>query len=205
MVRVVAWRPLRHHEDWAIVIIEPFPQHLVIFANTRDAIRDFLVINQDIRFRDIQRTHLGQALVRFESVYDRDNLVNIGPHQFGDVQLTFHRHDHGRNFRALNFNRECWLILVGFPLDCWAQGHVESAIVPFGRLTFWEEDRGNMARLLVRARVADLVDVPQFIVLTDGEGFQGFSWTIQVKIMQQELMGALPQDEDPIPPGNNVN
>lgn len=96
-------------------------------------------------------------------------------------------------------------MLLDFPLDYWAQRHVESAIAPFGRLTFWEEDRRHLSHMLVRARVIDLIDVPQFIVLTNGEGFQGFSWTIQVEIIQQEIMGAMPQDEDPVPPGNNVN
>ncbi|GJN05627.1 hypothetical protein PR202_ga23274 [Eleusine coracana subsp. coracana] len=177
----------------------------VIFANTRNAIREFLEIHRDVRVRDIQRTHLGQALVRFESVYDRDHLVNLSSHQFSDVQITLLRHDQGRNFRTLNFNRECWLMLLGFPLDYRAQGHVESAIAPFGRNTFWEDDRANLSRILVRARVTDLVDVPQFVVLTDGERFQGFSWTIQVEVIQKELMGVLPQDEDPVPLGNNVN
>ncbi|GJN12045.1 hypothetical protein PR202_ga30288 [Eleusine coracana subsp. coracana] len=161
MTHAITWRPLRRHKDWALVLIEPFPQH--------------------------QGSHLGQALVRFESVYDRDHLVNMSPHQFGDVQLTFLRHDQGRNFRSLNFNRECWFMLLGFPLDYRAQGHVESAIAPFGRMTFWEDDRTNLSRILVRARVTDLVDVPQFVVLTDGEGFQGFSWTIQVAPPNEQM------------------
>jgi hypothetical protein len=35
--------------------------------------------------------------------------------------------------------------------------------------------------------------------LTEVEGFQGESWTVQVEIVEQEMLGALPADEDPIP------
>jgi hypothetical protein len=57
----------------------------------------------DIRVRDIQRSHLGQALVRFVNVHDRDLLVNSSPHPYGvdfklvrrDFKLV--RHNEGRN------------------------------------------------------------------------------------------------------------
>jgi hypothetical protein len=35
--------------------------------------------------------------------------------------------------------------------------------------------------------------------MTEGEGFQGESWTIQCEILQGQLLGGLPQDEDPAP------
>lgn len=70
------------------------------------------------------------------------------------------------------------------------------AIASFGQLTFWEEDCRFLARLIIRARVMELEDVPQFTVLTDGEGFQGLSWTIQCEVLQQHLLGGLPADED---------
>jgi hypothetical protein len=53
--------------------------------------------------------------------------------------------------------------------------------------------------------VVDYESVPQFIVMTEGEGFQGESWTVQCEILQGELLGGLPADEEPapddIPPG----
>jgi hypothetical protein len=64
----------------------------------------------------------------------------------------------------------------------------------------WKNDRGFLTRLMVRARVTNLVDVPHFIVLTDTQGFQSQSWTVQCEIMQQHLLEVLPQDEDPVPP-----
>ena len=64
----------------------------------------------------------------------------------------------------------------------------------------WDPDPNNATRLLVRARVTSLQEVPQFIVFLVAEGFQGVSWTVQCDIVQQFMLGAQPQDEDPVPP-----
>jgi hypothetical protein len=31
--------------------------------------------------------------------------------------ITFVEHNKGRNWCAINFNRECWMLLLGYPLD----------------------------------------------------------------------------------------
>jgi hypothetical protein len=51
----------------------------------------------------------------------------------------------------------------------------------------------------VQARVTDLQEVPLIIVFTEAEGFNGQSWTIQCKILEQELLGQLHVDEDLAP------
>jgi hypothetical protein len=51
------------------------------------------VDNRRLIIRDIQRSHLGQVLVRFESVFDRDNLVLLGPQQYLDASFTALRHN----------------------------------------------------------------------------------------------------------------
>ena len=63
----------------------------------------------------------------------------------------------------------------------------------------WTRVLARLARIIVRARAADLESVPKFIVLTDSPGFQGDSWTIQCEIIQHEMLGAGPADEDQIP------
>jgi hypothetical protein len=67
----------------------------------------------------------------------------------------------------------------------------------------WDPDPSNVTRLLVRARVTSLQEVPQFTVFSVTEGFQGVSWTVQYDIVQQFMLGALPQDEDLVPPYPN--
>jgi hypothetical protein len=63
------------HEDWAIINIHPLPAHEVLFPAVRDVIREYLVEHRRVGVRDIQRSHLGQVLVQFYSVLERDNLV----------------------------------------------------------------------------------------------------------------------------------
>lgn len=51
----------------------------------------------------------------------------------------------------------------------------------------------------------DLDRVPQFIVVTDAEGFHGHLWTVQCEVIKQQLIGALPADEEPVPDLNLVD
>jgi hypothetical protein len=150
--------------------------------------------------RAIQRSHLGQVIVQFRSVLERDNLVLLGPQQYMDATFTAVRRNDAWNHRVLFFNHECWLMLLGFPLDYRSSKYLQAAIGSFGRLILWEEDRSNVSRTLLRVRVTSLEEVPQFIVFSEDEGFAGDSWTVQCEIIQQNMLGGQAQDEDPIPP-----
>jgi hypothetical protein len=68
-----------------------------------------------------------------------------------------------------------------------------------GRVLTWEDDPANLARILVKARVTNLEDVPRHIVFSETDGFQGQSWTIQCEIIHQAMLGAQRSDEDPAP------
>lgn len=179
MSRLVVLRPRAKNQDLAIVSIEPLPEHQVTFNAIRGVVTDFL--NQEARvvFTEILPTHLGQGFVRFKNAYDRDQLIARGLIQFGDVTLTFVEHRKGRNWRAVNFNRECWLLLLGFPPDYREDEFVANAISPFGRVMYWIDNTAHLTKLLVRTRVIDYESVPQFVVMTEGEGFQGESCTVQ--------------------------
>lgn len=98
-------------------------------------------------------------------------------------------------------------MLLGFPLDYWNIASIQSAIGAFGRVLAWEDDQNHLTRLMVRARVLDLDKVPQFIIVTDAEGFHGNSWTVQCEVVEQQLLGGLPADEEPVPDnvGDDVN
>jgi hypothetical protein len=71
----------------------------------------------------------------------------------------------------MNFNHECWLMLLGYPLDYSNTDSMQSFISSFDRMLLWENSRSHLARLLLRARVTDLQNVPHFLVITDVEGF----------------------------------
>jgi hypothetical protein len=117
MVKACTRWAMLTHEDWAIVTINPLPADEVLFHNVREVVHEFLVHHRRLRIRDIQKPHLGQAMVRFEHIYDKDNMIAQGPQPYGDVSFSFTRHNEGRNWRLIEFNRECWLMLLGFPLD----------------------------------------------------------------------------------------
>jgi len=51
---------------------------------------------------------------------------------------------------------------------------------------------------MVRARVVDLESVPHFIVLSETEAMESESWTIQCEVVQQDMLGVGPPDEDQI-------
>jgi hypothetical protein len=156
MARSVTRRLPPMHEDWAIINIQPLPDHEVTFPAVRDVVREYLVEHRRLGVRDIQRSHLGQVLVQFSSVLERDNLVLLGPQQYLDATFTAQRHNDAWNHRALFFNRECWLMLLGFPLDYRSSEYLQAAIGSFGRLILWEEDRHNVYRTMLRVRVTSL-------------------------------------------------
>lgn len=90
----------------AIVNINPLPRIALHFPTIREILEEFFQ-ERHVAFTDIQPSHLGQALVCFNSPIDRDALVVNSPLPMGDVQVTFTRHNQGRNWRRTHFNHEC--------------------------------------------------------------------------------------------------
>lgn len=195
---VVAARPPLQNEDLAIVSFDHLPGNPIDFAAVDEILREFFH-ERRIHFTEIQPSTLGQALVRFAHRIDRDNLVSLGPIPFQDVHISFTEHNKGRNWRRAYFNTEVWLMLMEFPADYWEHGHIQNALSSFGKLLHWRNDRSRLVRLILKARVLDLQSVPQFIVLSDTVGLESDSWTVQCEILQSRLLGAGPQDEDPMP------
>jgi hypothetical protein len=72
MVTAVSRRISPTHEDWAVLFIE-LPQDEVHYANIRDVSTEILLQHKRVRIREMQISHLGQALVRFEDIYVRQS------------------------------------------------------------------------------------------------------------------------------------
>jgi hypothetical protein len=90
-------------------------------------------------------------------------------------------------------------MLIGYPPDYRSNEEIGDTIKSFGRLLFWQRDN-VLARVIIKARVTDLADIPHYIVISEGDFFEGVSLTVQCEILKQDLLGGMPQDED-IPPG----
>jgi hypothetical protein len=200
MSKVLLGRPTKRNPDVAIVTTNPLPQHQVAFNNIRDVLHDFLHNHARVDYTFIQPCPFGQAYVKFVYFHDRDQLIHNSPHQFGDVFISFVEHDRGANHRAVTLNHEVWLMLLGTNIDFWSDVHMNKLLGDHGHIIAWEEDPNHIARVLVKARVVNLEEIPWFIVSTEGPGFNGDSWTIQVEIIQTRMLGGLGPDED-IPPG----
>ena len=112
----------------------------------------------------IQPCPHGQAFVRFNFYHDRDFLIQNGPHNYGNYHLTFKAHNRGWNNRTTSMNYDVWLMLLGFNIDYREQKDIEKGIAEFGRLLIWEEDPSNLARVIIKARVVDLTEIPWFLV-----------------------------------------
>jgi hypothetical protein len=115
--RVVVARRPRLHEQYAIATFNPMPQGLIPFDNIREVLDEFLTEVRGIGYQSLQQCPFGAAYVQFNNVSDRDNLIDASPIVFGNVEVSFSKHNEGRNWRGMNFNRDVWVLMVGPPLD----------------------------------------------------------------------------------------
>lgn len=56
---------------------------------------------------------------------------------------------------------------------------------------------------MVKVRVEKLSDIPTSIVFGEGDTFQSGSLTVPIVILQHQILGVVPPDEDPVQPQDN--
>jgi hypothetical protein len=137
--------------------------------------------------------------VQFTNVSDRDRLIHTSPIPFGDVDVSFCKHDEGLNWRAANFNRDAWVLMVGPPLDHMNTEDLNACFHDIGTLLLWERDPNKKGRVVAKVRVTDLAEIPKSIRFTEGNRPESESWTFSVEVLQHNLLGGGPPDEDPLP------
>jgi hypothetical protein len=77
MTRAVVCHPRATHEDFAIVSINLLPAHAMQFGAVQEVINEFLEEHRRVLVREIQPSHLSQALVHFENVHDRVEMFRF--------------------------------------------------------------------------------------------------------------------------------
>ena len=87
-------------------------------------------------------------------------------------------------------------MLLGFPPDYQEEDLYQYAIGSFGKFLLWQQEDRRLTRVIISARVIDLQSVPHFIVFSESEGFASDSWTVQCEILQHNLLGGGPPEED---------
>lgn len=115
-VRVAARAVAPMHEEWVIVSIVPMPNLSIPFANVREVITKFLTDIKRKGFSEIIPCPFGQAYVKLNSVFDRDEPIQQGPHLYIDVHLIFQKHNEGLNWRRFVLDHEVRLSYADFRL-----------------------------------------------------------------------------------------
>jgi hypothetical protein len=105
------------HEDADIATIAPTLDFEAPFDNTHALLQHPIVQNLGFCLQLVQRSPIGHAFVRLDLVAKRDWLIDHSPHDFHGIQISFSKNNAGINHRCVEYNRECWLMLLAFPLD----------------------------------------------------------------------------------------
>lgn len=127
------------------------------------------------------------GLFEFESTVQHAALLDASPIPFAHGHIIVERHDEARNFRVCNYTRQCWIMLLGFPLDYQTADFLKAVVAPFGRLLHWYEGP-NKSRVLA-----------QCLIL----GGNGQSWSAACYIMNGHFPDAFPPDQDLVPANGN--
>ncbi|CAM0881195.1 unnamed protein product [Alopecurus aequalis] len=197
-VRVIHGEMRLTNEDLAIVTIIPMPQGEVAFQNVHEILGEYFA-EKRVAIKSISKCPFGQAYVRFESVEDRDWFVGNGPHVCDDVHLLFQKHNEGLNWRKFNLNREVWIQMIGYPADLRCMHELANAVKSFGMLLLWDRVKSTDAYVLVKIAVVALSDIPTSTAISGADRFSGEAWTVPIVILQDQLLGGGPPDEEDIP------
>lgn len=114
---------------------------------------------------------------------NRDGLVAHRPQVNQGLSFAFVNRNRGANARRVTFNREFWLMLIGYPANFRSPEEIGDTIKSFGRLMFWQRDN-VLARVIVKARVTDMVDIPHYIVISEGDDFESILLIVHCEILQ---------------------
>jgi hypothetical protein len=113
---VIGGEPPIRHEEFATALLLPTPlENLVPHALTE--VSQMVEGNFNVKVVSTHRSTLGRGLFHLGSTMQHQILINVGHIPLGNHNLMFHKHDEGLNLRACNYERMCWLIMLGFPLD----------------------------------------------------------------------------------------
>ena len=75
--------------------------------------------------------------------------------------------------------------MVNFPLEAWRPDQVRESVSGFAKFLVWNRDMSNRARILVKVRVPNLLDIPVSHVICESldDYGHGQSWTSVVYIL----------------------
>ena len=193
--------PTREHEEYAIVTLEPMPQHADQLRQQLNIVRNHLEHTERVSIESAFLSPLGLGLIRLRNVAQRDKLVRESPFFMGlHHTIRVVKHDEGVNHRSCTYDRVCWLMFLAFPLDFQKDLYIRAAVAPYGHLLEWYRDE-NKSRILVQCLLLNPDRVPRSLVVSRGTmiGGMGRSWSVPVYILDGHFPDVFLGDEDPVP------
>jgi hypothetical protein len=170
-MHVFGGAPLLICDDWAIVILEP-PSNPDHFGADAAFIYDFLD-HQGYAVKTISRSAMGASLVQFNNTYARDTAIQNSSYFVGDSVLHIIPQNRGLNHRACTFTHDVWIMIVNYPQEAWLVEKVRECVSKFGYFLVWNRDMSNRARILVKIRVPDMLNIPITLVLSENTSDEG--------------------------------
>jgi hypothetical protein len=84
-------------------------------------------------------------------------------------------------------------MMMNFPLEAWHVERIRESVSEFGKFIVWNRDASNRARILVKIRVPDMLEIPISHVLCENtnDSGHGHSWTVVNYILQANLIDGL--------------
>jgi hypothetical protein len=197
---VFSGAPLLNCDDWANVVLEP-PSDPEQFVGDAALIRSFLN-EQGYHVRQMTRSGMGAALVQFSDAVSRDTAIDRSPFFVGESVLRVIPQNRSLNHRNCTFTHDVWLMMMNFPLEAWHVEKIREYVSEFGKFIVWNRDASNRARILIKIRVPDMLEIPISHVLCENtnDSGHGHSWTVVNYILQANLIDGLGGDDDPLPP-----
>lgn len=192
--------PMREHEDYAIVTMEPMPAEANQLMPTLDLVVQFLEDNQRVHIDTHHLSPLGLGLIKVHSVVQRDQLVRNSPMNFGPSVIRVVNHDEGINSRFYSYTRLAWIMFLAFPLDFQKDVYVKAAVAPYGRVLAWYTD-ANKSRILARVLLLSPNRAPRSLIVSRGSmlGGLGRSWAGLVYILNGNFPDEFLGEEDLVP------
>lgn len=141
----------------------------------------------------------------FNFYYDRDCLINESPRLFGNVSISFVVHENAWKCKRVTMNDEIWLMFLSFNVYHWNDPLVDKALADWDRLVNREEDPSHLSRIIVKAKVFSLEEIPWFLFCFETDDFEGHTWIIQCEILQSRMLGALPAADEDVTPEDTDN
>ncbi|CAO2148629.1 unnamed protein product [Urochloa humidicola] len=188
---------VKTNEDLAIALTTP-PVDKEDFHQMAYALHLFLRDEHHVRNPEIQQCPMGEAFVRFGCPLERLKFLKSLPLQFGQYLVRFIKHDEGDNARAIDMDREVWLMLLCYPNDFRDDSEIDKAIAGFAILKHIHRS-SNASHVVIKALVNKEDDIPDDIVVSPGDSPRAPSWTVPIFLLHAEDL-AVVGDEDALPP-----